>query len=316
MRSRTQDRPCWKRWRWLLLVGVLIATAELLLRVGFGFCDAVLMRTDPHYEYIAQPLQDRHRFGRHIVYNSYSMRSEEPDSTAVIVLGCGDSVINGGSLTDNDSLATTLLSTRLTQLLRRKVQVLNISAGSWGPDNCAAYLANTALPPAEALLLVVSSHDAHDNMSFKKVVGVRKHFPAEQYSSAIVELLDRYVLPRYITRKKTTDADLGIDKGEDGFNAGFDQLRKYAEDRGIPFVIYLHAERSEIRKGRYNAQGEEIIRYAEATGVPLIKDLEHGAETNELRDDIHPNEAGYRRMAALLSPVLMQQLRSDHVPVE
>lgn len=316
MRSRTQDRPCWKRWRWLLLVGVLIATAELLLRVGFGFCDAVLMRTDPHYEYIAQPLQDRHRFGRHIVYNSYSMRSEEPDSTAVIVLGCGDSVINGGSLTDNDSLATTLLSTRLTQLLRRKVQVLNISAGSWGPDNCAAYLANTALPPAEALLLVVSSHDAHDNMSFKKVVGVRKHFPAEQYSSAIVELLDRYVLPRHITRKKTTDADLGIDKGEDGFNAGFDQLRKYAEDRGIPFVIYLHAERSEIRKGRYNAQGDEIIRYAEATGVPLIKDLEHGAETNELRDDIHPNEAGYRRMAALLSPVLMQQLRSDHVPVE
>lgn len=316
MRSRTQDRPCWKRWRWLLLVGVLIATAELLLRVGFGFCDAVLMRTDPHYEYIAQPLQDRHRFGRHIVYNSYSMRSEEPDSTAVIVLGCGDSVINGGSLTDNDSLATTLLSTRLTQLLRRKVQVLNISAGSWGPDNCAAYLANTALPPAEALLLVVSSHDAHDNMSFKKVVGVRKHFPAEQYSSAIVELLDRYVLPRYIKRKKPTDADLGIDKGEDGFNGGFEQLRKYAEDHSIPFVIYLHAERSEIRKGRYNAQGEEIIRYAEATGVPLIKDLEHGAETNELRDDIHPNEAGYRRMAALLSPVLMQQLRSDHVPVE
>ena len=316
MGSGTQGRPCWKRWRWLLLVGVLIATAELLLRVGFGFCDAVLMRTDPHYEYIAQPLQDRHRFGRHIVYNSYSMRSEEPDSTAVIVLGCGDSVINGGSLTDNDSLATTLLSTRLTQLLRRKVQVLNISAGSWGPDNCAAYLANTALPPAEALLLVVSSHDAHDNMSFKKVVGVRKHFPAGQYSSAIVELLDRYVLPRYIKRKKTTDADLGIDKGEDGFNAGFDQLRKYAEDRGIPFVIYLHAERSEIRKGRYNAQGEEIIRYAETTGVPLIMDLEHGAETNELRDDIHPNEAGYRRMAALLSPVLMQQLRSDHVPLE
>lgn len=316
MGSGTQGRPCWKRWRWLLLVGVLIATVEVVLRVGFGFCDAVLIRTDPHYEYIAQASQDRHRFGRHIVYNSYSMRSEEPDSTAVIVLGCGDSVINGGSLTDNDSLATTLLSARLSQVTRRKVQVLNISAGSWGPDNCAAYLANTTLPRAKALLLVVSSHDAHDNMSFKNVVGVRKHFPAEQYSSAIVELLDRYVLPRYIKRKKPTDADLGVDKGEDGFNAGFEQLRKYAEDRSIPFVIYLHAECSEIRKGRYNAQGEEIIRYAEAAGVPLIMDLEQGAEVNGLRDDIHPNEAGYRQMADLLFPTLEQHVRGDHVPVE
>lgn len=316
MLSRTQGRPWWKRWRLGLALAVLLLVVEVVLRVGFGFCDAVLMRTDPHYEYIAQPSQDRHRFGRHIVYNSYSMRSDEPDSTAVIVLGCGDSVINGGSLTDNDSLATTLLTARLSQLMQRKVQVLNMSAGSWGPDNCAAYLVNTPLPPAKALLLVVSSHDAHDNMSFKNVVGVRKHFPAEQYRSAIVELVDRYVLPRYIKRKKTTNEDLGIDKGEDGFNLGFEQLRKYAEDRSIPFVIYLHAERSEIRKGRYNAQGEEIIRYAEATGIPLIRDLEHGAEANELRDDIHPNEAGYRRMTDLLFPVLEQQLRNDHVTAE
>lgn len=65
---------------------------------------------------------------------------EAVDSSAFIVLGLGDSVINGGVLTDQDSLATTRLSELLSKLIRKKVQVLNVSAGSWGPDNCEAYL--------------------------------------------------------------------------------------------------------------------------------------------------------------------------------
>jgi hypothetical protein len=294
---------------WLILVGT-VSAIEVVLRAGFGFCDAVLMRADPHYEYIAQPSQDRHRFGSHIVYNAFSMRSEEPDSTAVVVLGCGDSVINGGSLTDNDSLATTLLSVRLSEALRRKVQVLNISAGSWGPDNCAAYLANTRLPAAKALVLVASSHDAHDNMSFKPVVGVREQFPEEQYGSAIVELVDRYVIPRIFRSRPTTDEELGIDKGGEGFNPGFAALKRYADERGIPFIIYLHAERSEIEAGRYGPQGEEIIQFAMDAGILLVKDLEHGAVTDELRDDIHPDEAGQRRLAGVLFKVLRQGLAS------
>ncbi|MGV3637347.1 MAG: SGNH/GDSL hydrolase family protein [Flavobacteriales bacterium] len=300
------SRPLgFRRWRWPLLTLAALLSAELVLRLGFGFCDAVLMRADPHYEYIAQPLQERHRFGRHIVYNSLSMRSEEPDSTAIIVLGCGDSVINGGSLTDNDSLATTLLTHRLTAAMGRKVQVLNIGAGSWGPDNCAAYLSRTQLPRSSALVLVVSSHDAHDNMSFKKVVGVRKHFPAEQYGSALHELIDRYLLPKVIKPKTSANEELGIDKGEEGFNTGFLALKRYAEARGIPFIIYLHAERSEIKAGRYNAQGQEILRFAAANGIRVIRDLEHGARVEELRDNIHPDDAGQRRIADILEPVLV-----------
>lgn len=298
-----------KRWRWPLLTLAVVLSAEVVLRLGFGFCDAVLMRADPDYEYIAQPLQDRHRFGRHIVYNSLSMRSEEPDSTAIIVLGCGDSVINGGSLTDNDSLATTILSFRLTGALGRKVQVLNIGAGSWGPDNCAAYLAKTTLPRSQALLLVVSSHDAHDNRSFKKVVGVRKHFPAVQYASALHELIDRYLLPKVMKPKTTANEELGIDKGEEGFNTGFMALKRFAEGRGIPFIIYLHAERSEIKAGRYNAQGQEILAFAAEQGIRVIRDIDHGARVQELRDNIHPDEEGQRRMADILQPILLELIQ-------
>lgn len=298
-----------RRWRWAFAALIVLLIAEVVLRSGLGFCDAVLMRADPHYEYIAQPSQDRHRFGRHIVYNSLSMRSEEPDSAAIIVLGCGDSVINGGSLTDDDSLATTMLSRRLTGALGRKVQVLNIGAGSWGPDNCAAYLTNTPVPRCAALFLVVSSHDAHDNMSFKQVVGVRKHFPAQQYKSAVYELIDRYLLPKVMKPKTTTNEELGIDKGEEGFNTGFLGLKRYADERGIPFILYLHAERSEIKAGHYNAQGQEILDFAAEQGIRVIRDIDHGARVEELRDNIHPDEAGQRRMAEILQPVLFESIR-------
>ena len=98
---------------------VVLLVAEIALRNVFGFCDTVLLRADPNYEYIAQPDQDRMRFRHHIVYNSLSMRSPEPDSKAVVILGCGDSVINGGVLTGQDSLATTILSTHHWQRASR-----------------------------------------------------------------------------------------------------------------------------------------------------------------------------------------------------
>ena len=41
---------------------ILILGIEVFLRLYFGFCDAVLMKEDPDFEYIAQPNQKRFRF--------------------------------------------------------------------------------------------------------------------------------------------------------------------------------------------------------------------------------------------------------------
>src|SRR3954453_5472217 len=124
----------------LFSIIVFILGLETFLRFYFGFCDTVLIEYDPVYEYIAKPNQNHFRFRNHIKYNAESMRSEEVDTATEQILGFGDSVINGGVLTDNDSLATTILSDSLTKYEGKKVQFLNISAGSWGPDNCFAYL--------------------------------------------------------------------------------------------------------------------------------------------------------------------------------
>ena len=98
----------------LMLVG-----GEIYLRKSWGFCDTVLVQSDPDFEYIAQPNQKRYRFKKHILYNEYSQRCESVDSSAFIVLGLGDSVINGGVLTDQDSLATTRLSKLLSELFEK-----------------------------------------------------------------------------------------------------------------------------------------------------------------------------------------------------
>ena len=111
------------------------------------------------------------------------------------VLGFGDSVLNGGTLTDQDSIATTIVEKQLRRT-NANLRFLNISAGSWGPDNCAAYLKKFGSFDAKMIVLFVSSHDAHDNMTFEKTVGVHKSYPNEQYPLALLELLDRYVRPR------------------------------------------------------------------------------------------------------------------------
>ena len=73
-----------------------MAIVEAVLRLGFGFCDALLYQPSDKYEYIVQPNQDRHRFGVRLTTNSFCQRSKEPDSAKTIVLGLGDSVIFGG----------------------------------------------------------------------------------------------------------------------------------------------------------------------------------------------------------------------------
>ena len=98
------------------------------------------------------------------------MRSAELERRSIKILGFGDSVLNGGVMTDQDSLATTLLSDTLSKIQNRKIQFLNISSGSWGPDNCYAFLTKHGSYQAKQLFLFVSSHDAYDNMDTRKTI--------------------------------------------------------------------------------------------------------------------------------------------------
>ncbi|MBK6282662.1 MAG: hypothetical protein IPF54_08335 [Draconibacterium sp.] len=183
---------------------LFVIVVEIGLRNYFGFCDAPLSQTSDKYEYVFQANQNRYRFKNHVYYNEVNMRSENIDAKSIKVLGLGDSVINGGVLTDQDSIATTILSKELSLVLAKKVQILNISAGSWGPDNCNAFLDEKGTFDSKLIILVASSHDAHDIMDFKPIVGISSAFPNKQYKLAIFELFDRYIYPKYIAKSFKT----------------------------------------------------------------------------------------------------------------
>lgn len=285
----------------------MFLSSEVALRKIWGFCDAPLSIESEKYEYVFAPNQDRKRFGQHVKYNSFSQRSEEPKKQKKKILGCGDSVINGGVQIDQKNLATTLFEEKTG------VQMLNISAGSWGPDNCAAYLKEKGTFGADGIILVVSSHDAHDNMNWQTVVGQSVAFPDKQYKLAIWEVIDRYLLLRVVGLFKSTSSvnandpdaavNAGIQKSGKEFNTGFAQLKKLVDNSKMHFAIYLHPEKSEVEDGAYNDQGEEIINWAKENGVALYLGLEEGETLDGFRDNIHLNELGQQRLAACFEKI-------------
>lgn len=291
----------------LLFCSIIICIVELILRFKLGFCDAVLFEANDKYEYIAQPNQTRTRFGVRICFNTYSQRSAEPDVTKTKILGLGDSILYGGSMLDQDSIATSIF-TRETGM-----QMLNIATGSWGPDNCAAYLRETGLFDAKAMVLVCSSHDAYDVMSFTPVVDHYATYPSKQYTCAVCELVERYFIPcvEILWRKakqKLDPDEIVLNRVENGdvkkksfyFNSGFDELKMIADEAGIPFKIYLHAECKEIQAGDYNEMGQAIMAWADCTRTELVSGLQMGETEDMYMDAIHFNEKGQRHLADCL----------------
>ena len=302
-----------RRIVWIVVcVIVSVIVAEGVCRFVFGFGDAPLFQSDSDYEYITQPNQDRFRFLCHYKTNSYSQRSEEPDSTKKRVLGLGDSVIYGGTWMDQDSLATTLFTEETG------VQMLNISCGSWGPDNCAAYLRKHGTFGASAMFLVWSSHDAYDVMTFQPVAGVYDNFPDRQYVSGLWELIDRYLIPylrartffgskasKFERTRTYVDPDAQVEKKAANrqvvqkgylFNPGFDQLKHIADSCHIPMVVYLHAERGEQEQGEYNDMGQDIINWCDSAHVQMIRGIDT-EKPDMYHDAIHFNEKGQRHLA-------------------
>lgn len=289
----------------LVIIIFFVLGLEFFLRSYYGFGHVVLYNEDSGFEYIAKPNQDLFRFRKHVKYNAESMRSDAIDSKSTKILGFGDSVINGGVLTDQDSLATSILSDTLSKLRNKKIQFLNISAGSWGPDNCYAYLKKHGNFGAKSFFLFVSSHDAYDTMDFQKVVGVHESYPNKQPPSALFEILDRYIIPRIkkmLKKSSSNKEDLLINKKKDNsvFNPGFNSFLLYTKANKIQLTIYLHADIEELKKGNYNEQGQKIIKFANDNKITIIKDLENNLNLSDFRDDIHLNSKGQKKIATTI----------------
>jgi hypothetical protein len=237
------------------------------------------------------------------------MRSKPLNANDKIrILGFGDSVINGGVMTGQDFLATGLIEKELADDYGEGYRCLNISYGSWGPDNCYAYLQEYGDFDAKLIFLVVSSHDAYDNMDFQKMVDVHPSYPSSQYKLALWELIERYLFPRVLNEKKEQDH---IVKGEI-FNSGFLSFYTYTQEKGIPFFIYLHPDKKEFLSGKYTPEGNAIVDFCKSNSIPLLEGMKYETESG-FRDMIHMNEQGQKKLAATLLPEIKNLLNLNKI---
>ncbi len=182
----------------IILLG-LVAAGEWIARAQLGLGTPPLSVAHPTIEYLFIPNQDVRRFDNRVRINAYGIRSEEfpaskpQDEFRVLVFG--DSVLNGGNLTDQTELATELLRDRLEYASERPVVVGNVSAGSWGPGNWLAYVREYGFFDADAVILLISTHDHRDNPTFEPL-NPHTH-PQRTPVLAVWEGVTRY-LPRYL----------------------------------------------------------------------------------------------------------------------
>lgn len=311
----------------ICLIIIFIISLEMVLRMKYGLCDAPLSTLSEKYEYCFAPNQDRVRFGNRVKYNSYSMRSDEVNDDALKILIVGDSVVNGGVLVDQDNLTTSILTKRLTEKFKHPVQVLNISAGSWGPSNCAAFLEEKGLFDAKGIIVLLSGYDIQDFMSFDweyYTNSVHKiHLPLKQYSTAVSELWFRYRKPVWqrvakvlkipqASKPTLADCKYDVDRGPD---AGYETLGHMAQKANIPIYYCLHPVIEEVEGGAYSDFSMKTVALMEELDITVIHSISNGLDKACYLDGIHLNTRGHERMADILEPVILKILTQVPAPL-
>ena len=193
----------------LLLISLIsFGTLELISKYLLGFGDPVLYKMHPTIEYEMVPSQKVRRFHRDIFINSESMRSNELDkkkkSNTTRILIYGDSVIFGGSLVDQEDLATQLLYKRLNDKDSR-YEIANISAGSWGPGNWLAHLKERGNFNADKVILVLNTDDYKDNpkegisLFYSKLISVQYTLNGFEGDISFAEIVFPYIFVAIFT---------------------------------------------------------------------------------------------------------------------
>jgi hypothetical protein len=304
-------------WTLLILLTAFVVGGELFARFYLGLGDPPLSIADPEIEYLFAPDQRVSRFGNTITYNGYSMRATPDFPPAKIdprelrILVMGDSVINGGALSDDSRIATTLVQQHLHADLGRPVLVMNASAGSWGPPNLLAYVKRHGFFDADVVVFVFNSGDYDDVPTWASIVGTPA-FPDRKPVLALQEAVTRY-LPRYLGRPTSADptaaqADPDPAAIAEGI-AAVNTLLTLSREGDRQVLMVLHLDRREAQAEPF--PGHYALRQAaESAGVSVL-DLGPSfraalqAGEQPYRDSIHLNDSGQAIVAREILTALM-----------
>jgi hypothetical protein len=305
------------RWfrRTALVVAVALVLSEAALRLVIGLGDPPLYEVHPTIEYLMKRGVYR-RFGNLVSVNSAGMRSPEsvvappaPGTRRVLVVG--DSIVNGGSLTDDSALATASLAVQLS--VSTPTSVCNISAGSWGPGNWLAFFKERGTFSASFAVLVLNDGDATDAPTFAPL---GPEHPTAAPLLASWEVLSNY-LPRYVPWLRPAPpiaSSARVVDPLDDLSDGIQLLRK----SGVATCAVLTPTESELSAGP--GKGLLAIRARlESLGVPFVDAsglLRSAVNRGEapFRDGVHLTSEGQTLLAEACREALGMIGASDQPP--
>jgi lysophospholipase L1-like esterase len=262
------------------------------------------------YEYALDPNQRIKFYSGNVFHtNSYGMRSSEVSEQKRKILLMGDSVLYGGSKSDNNDVSSDLLQ----HIFNKKtddLQVLNISANSWGPDNAAAFLAENDVFDAELIVLVFSSDDAFDNMTHEPIVGVDYRYPDKKSYFVLQDIFGRIIRKAKRTISKSQENQHQINSTAKQFNLGFAKIHNICQAREIPLLVYHHLKKHEIVKSTMDKGGELIKEFCSQNNIPFYSEIDMMPKQEYLGDFIHFNKKGQEYLANNLHTIISSNLNS------
>lgn len=263
-----------------------LAVSELLARRWLGLGDPPLYEASPEYEYRLKPHQSLRRFGNDFQTNSFGLRSPElsplrPQGRRRVLI-LGDSIVWGGSQLDQRFIATELIRERLD------VDIANVSAPSWGPANQLSFIKTHGLQNSTDVVLVISSHDAHDVPTFKPLAQSLDK-PTVRPWFALQEGFQRYLIPRLpgVTRQAPASAEVPGSALE-----SLDQLIQHLRQAGVRLSVLQFWDRSETITGQPGVGHRQIAAVLARNNVvtiqtgPIFKTC--GPLATLFVDSIHP----------------------------
>lgn len=299
------------------LIAALTA-GEVVSRFVLGLGDPPLSVTHPTIEYMFKPSSSFHRFGNYFRTNEYSMRSDdfskERETNEIRILVLGDSVPNGGNLTDQTELATEILKENVESLVSVPVHVGNISAGTWSPPNLLAYVKEFGTFDADVAVIILNKGDMFDFPTFE-ALSPNTH-PTDKPISAFGELLFRYLAPRVLALLPSSgESDVQAtptNTERKNCTPELSELMDLFTEESIPVYLIYHPSEDEISPdGSFTPKGgyPVISEFSEGTHHSFADIYGESVRNGEypFRDHYHPNTIGQRLMAEYLFNLFEQE---------
>ena len=299
------------------LLVILLILAEVGSRVFFGLGSPPLVYANTKFGYAFRPNQSLKRFGHPISYNEQGLRSEPlrpTTGTAYRILCVGGSVTNGGALVDQADTYPYQLE-RILSAKGDKAQVLNASAVGWTLMNEYSFLEDKGIFGARVVVLEVGTRTLYPGTATSFAVGADPNLPDHNPPLAMLEAIDRYLLPRILRKLGMSSAEapqVWSDRSVtlENYQRGLGTLKAMValvSRFGAKPIILLTPDKDEAVPGQYRAEYQKDLSDLAASANGKLVDLMPAWHTalsqgrEPLRDSVDPNSEGNQSIAQALA---------------